>query len=686
VVSFRLQLALLLSGLLLLFAVVAGFLSVAAVRRALREDANVTAMAAADARAADLSATVRLRQHQTQALLESVASNCDASGHVNSACAGAAAGAWMRDQHANYAELSFPSMRKVRRGIGAPPPDAVLYATADGTLHIGVSAHDDYSGGKLIVAFNASDVQHNFLRPFGNDSAGDMMLVSGTGVLIMGEPGDISPLPQGCPAQAGKLALAHPSAIVAYHRAAELGNACVVAQLPLADILRPMATLRYRFVILAGAFLLIALVAALLVAQLLARPLERLSKRVQALSRGDYDSPVPQEGAAEIRDFAAAFAAAAASLKTSRDTLVQSHERLQMTYRAARLWPWEMSLRTRVFSWTDFAGDEPQYHEEDFSETLARVHPDDVETVIAALERGEALGQYEAEFRYRKPDGEQIWIASRGQKIERDGEPLLIGVNSDITQRRRVQEIERERENLAASAAIAAELAHEINNPLAAVTGALYLIQEAPSKADSDRYLTIAIEGGRRITRIARQLLGLYSSRTTGSAVDVCALIEDVVTGAKGTASERAVDVQVEFRDRPLIFGRPDELRTALTNVLANAVSHTKESGRVRVRVRRSQEWDVLGRAGVRIVVADEGPGISPPHLRQIFKAFFSTKDERGSGLGLWIVNNIVRKHYGTIRARSRQKGPRRGTTVSIFLPLADHETIKMNASSASAA
>lgn len=685
-VSFRLQLALLLSGLLLLFAVVAGFVSVAAVRRALRDDANVTAMAAVDARARELSAAIRLRQHQAQALLESVASNCDASGHVNSACASQALGAWMRQQHVTYAELAFPGMRTVRRGTGAPPSGALLYATTDGTLQIAVSSQDSYSGGKLTVSFNAGDTQRSFLRSFGNDGAGDMMLVNGTGVLILSGPGGVSPLPQGCPAESGRMLLQHPTAIVAYRRAAELGNTCVVAELPLADILRPMATLRYRFVILAGLFLLIALVAALLVAQLLARPLERLSKRVQALSRGDYDSPVPQEGAAEIRDFAAAFAAAAASLKTSRDTLVQSHERLQMTYRAAQLWPWEISLRTRVFSWTDFSGPEPQYHEEDFSDTLARVHPDDVEAVIAALERGEMQGQYEAEFRYRKPDGEQIWIASRGQKIERNGEPLLIGVNSDVTQRRRVQEIERERENLAASAAIAAELAHEINNPLAAVTGALYLIKESPSRGESERYLTIAIEAGRRITRIARQLLGLYTSRTTGSAVDVCAVIEEVVSGAKSTAVQRAVDVQVEFRDRPLIFGRPDELRTALANVLTNAVSHTKESGRVRVRVRRSQEWDVLGRAGVRIVVADEGPGISPQHLRQIFKAFFSTKDERGSGLGLWIVNNIVRKHYGSIRARSRQKGARRGTTVSIFLPLADHETTKMSASSASAA
>ena len=683
-VSFRLQLALLLSGLLLLFAVVAGVVSLAAVRRALRDDANRATSSAVEARVADLSAAVVLRQHQAQTILESVASNCDAGGHVNSACANSALGAWMRQQHVTYAEMAFPNMRTVRRGIGQPPTGDTLFVGRSGELRIAVAVRDTYSAGRLTVSYDASDEARQFLRAFGPGGAGDMLLLAPDGRVLAAEQGTASPLPQGCSAVSGRLTQA--SEIVSYRRSPELGNACVVAALPTADLLRPIATLRYRFIVIAAFFLLVAVGLAMLVAQFLSRPLERLAKRVQALSRGDYDSPVPQEGTTEIRDFAAAFAAAAAALKASRDTLVQSHERLQLTYRAARLMPWEIALATRVVSWTEFTRDEPRHHEEDLADALARVHPDDIESVIAAIERGETTGELDAEFRYRRPDGELVWLAGRGRRIERAGEAYLVGVNLDITHRRRIQEIERERESLAASAAIAAELAHEINNPLAAVTGALYLIQEAPGKADADRYLTIAIEGGRRITRIARQLLGLYTSRAVGSAVDVCALVEEVVGGTRGAAAQRGVDVGVEFRDRPLIFGRPDELRTALANVLTNAVSHTQESGRVRVRVRRSQEWDVLGRAGVRIVVADEGPGISPQHLRQIFKAFFSTKDERGSGLGLWIVNNIVRKHYGTIRARSRQKGSHRGTTVSIFLPLADHETTKVNIPAAPAA
>ena len=245
-------------------------------------------------------------------------------------------------------------------------------------------------------------------------------------------------------------------------------------------------------------------------------------------------------------------------------------------------------------------------------------------------------------------------------------------MNLDVTHGRRVDEIERDRERLAASAHIAAELAHEINNPLAAVAGALYLLKS--TRAGTPEYthcIDIAKDATDRITHIARQLLGLYQRAEGAERVDMSRIVREVLDMYRDQARARQVRLTADLPGEAPLTGHTAELRTAIANVVSNALANVSVDGHVVVRVRRSRDR-ALGRDGIRIIISDNGSGIAPENRRRVFEAFFSTSQQRGTGLGLWVTSNIVRKHYGSIRVRSAQAGDRPGTTVNIFLPRLD--------------
>jgi signal transduction histidine kinase len=111
------------------------------------------------------------------------------------------------------------------------------------------------------------------------------------------------------------------------------------------------------------------------------------------------------------------------------------------------------------------------------------------------------------------------------------------------------------------------------------------------------------------------------------------------------------------------------EIRQVFANLASNAVEALTHGGQVQVHIAPAKDWSDSDRSGVRIVVADNGPGIRPDLRSRVFDAFFATKEEKGTGLGLWVVSGIVAKHGGSIRLRS-STGPRRsGTVFSVFLP-----------------
>jgi signal transduction histidine kinase/HAMP domain-containing protein len=674
--SFRAQLVSVLTVLLLLFAVAAGVATLATLNRTLEEDGLRDGRQAVVARRDQITSAFTLRHQRAAALLESVASNCDQSGRINSACAADALDDWAKRDRVLYTRLSFPRMRVVEHGP-VLATDPVLYRDARG-LKLTLAVSDAWSGGQLTAVFDASPVEAAAAAPFRAAANGSVSLLNASGQSLM--PVAASRALEAAAAQCRNHeetgGVVHDGAtrtLIAISLLPSNGG-CVVAQLPVADLLQPSVQLGKRFGTIVGVFLFLSIGIAILLAYVMARPLVALTRRVEAMSAGDFDSVVPRSGPAEIRTFADAFARMARSLKQSHEALRQNEEKLRLSYRAAHLWPWEASLTRGYFRWMEFDDDKPIMREEPLSSVFEHVHAEDRAMVLQTLETTPPGSTFHIEFRYSTRDGDTIWLASRGEVLQRITGPILIGVNLDVTNRRRMEELERDRERLAASAHIAAELAHEVNNPLAAVSGALYLLRGAmPGTKEYDHCLDIATEATDRITHIARQLLGLYQQSGKAEPLDVTRVIREVLDLYRRQANTQDVRLTADLPAEAKVSGNPAELRTAIANVVSNALANVGQDGHIVVRVRTTRERRI-GRNGVRITVSDNGSGIAPENRGRVFEAFFSTSEQRGTGLGLWVTSNIIRKHYGTIRVRSAQHGPRPGTTVSIFLPRRDSE------------
>jgi signal transduction histidine kinase len=241
---------------------------------------------------------------------------------------------------------------------------------------------------------------------------------------------------------------------------------------------------------------------------------------------------------------------------------------------------------------------------------------------------------------------------------------------SDITERRKSEEVLRNSEKLAATGRLAHTIAHEINNPLAALTNLLYLARsEFESGLPVGQYLELAQQEVNRISRITRQTLSLHRESASPIQVDVSGILRDVVELLRPKADEAHVSVELETRDNAGIQGYPGELRQAFLNFVVNAVEAAPAGGRVLVRSHRSAAWSNGSLPGVRITISDDGAGIPDEVKGQIFEAFFTTKDLKGSGLGLWLSNSIIVKHHGSVRFRTRTTPPSTGTCFNIFLP-----------------
>lgn len=294
--------------------------------------------------------------------------------------------------------------------------------------------------------------------------------------------------------------------------------------------------------------------------------------------------------------------------------------------------------------------------------------------VIVLTQGGEVTLLSEARRKLREPLGNVI-------PVERPvrSETLVSLVRSTMRARRRQYEVRnhlrqemlaaealRKAEKLAVAGRLSASLAHEINNPLAAVTNLHYLMASAPSFDETRRYLAIADQELARVTEITRQTLQVNHGNTQPVDVKVAELLESALTIYTSRLAAKNIVVDRRFDASAMIVGFGGELRQLFVNLIGNSFDAMHVGGKLRLRVTRATERHNGLRQGVRIVVADTGTGI-PTHLRgKILEPFVSSKAETGTGLGLWISAEIVRKHGGDLRFRSRLGS---GTVFSIFLP-----------------
>lgn len=250
---------------------------------------------------------------------------------------------------------------------------------------------------------------------------------------------------------------------------------------------------------------------------------------------------------------------------------------------------------------------------------------------------------------------------------------LINGRKEALLEKERTQEQLIQSESLAAIGQLVAGIAHELNSPLASASSFIQtdieLIEEQREKRPVDQEilqdLTYALKELNRTKEIVRSVLDLSRQRQTYEEdVDMNAVLEDALRVLHNTYKSMEVVIEKNYDLQiPVIKGNFSNLGQVLINVVKNALQ-ALPGGKGRIFLSTSYNRDAD-----RVVVEcrDEGGGIDPSVVRDIFKPFFTTKDVgKGSGLGLYVSYEIIKKHNGDIRVSSEIA---KGTTVTIELP-----------------
>jgi PAS domain S-box-containing protein len=268
-----------------------------------------------------------------------------------------------------------------------------------------------------------------------------------------------------------------------------------------------------------------------------------------------------------------------------------------------------------------------------------------------------------------RADGEEFPIEASISQVEIDEKKLFTVILRDITERKRAEEQRKQAEaalvnseKLAAMGRLAATIAHEINNPLEAVTNALYLMgSDLALSTHSRHHLTMAERELMRVAHLTKKTLGFYRETTTPGKVSIPSLVEEVIEVYAPRFLRQGIKLNKCMPKQLSVTTVAGEIRQVISNVVANAIDAMPNGGTLHLRVGSCSARD----GSVHIVIGDTGVGIEPALRHKIFDPLFTTKGKLGTGLGLWVTREILTRQAGTIRVRSRVK---KGTVFTICL------------------
>jgi PAS domain S-box-containing protein len=378
--------------------------------------------------------------------------------------------------------------------------------------------------------------------------------------------------------------------------------------------------------------------------------------------------------------------------KQAEEALRQSEERLRLALDAGCMGAWEWNLETNVQQW-----DVNQYKlfgmDKDRNRLSADaffqfIHPDDLplaqQLTEQVLEQG---GSFHTEFRIVRPDGGVRWLSSQGIVVQdKHNQPVrIIGVNFDITERKREEE-ERERllanEQLARQEAEAANrikdeflavLSHELRSPLNPILGWSRLLQTQKLDEQKTRQALATIERNAKLqTQLIEDLLDVSRILRGKLVLNIAPVslintIEAALETVRLAVEAKGIQIQRTFNlDLDQVMGDTARLQQVIWNLLTNAVKFTPSGGTVEIRLEQSNNQ-------IQIQVKDTGKGIRSDFLPYVFDYFrqedgTTTRKFGGLGLGLAIVRHITELHGGTVWAESPGEGL--GATFTVQLPL----------------
>ena len=434
-----------------------------------------------------------------------------------------------------------------------------------------------------------------------------------------------------------------------------------------------------NYLTILAAILIISLAAALLVSRMSQRvisaPIVALAKTAQTISRDQNYSvrAKPIHNRDEIAALIDSFNKMLAEIQKRDTALQESEEQFRMLADSVPQLAWMAEPDGHIFwynqRWYDYTGTTPEQMK---GWGWQSVHDPEVLAKVLERWRGSiATGRrFEMVFPLRGRDGTfREFLTLATPILDAQGRVVRwFGTNTDITEQRRSEETLRRSEKLAATGRLAASIAHEINNPLEAVTNLVYLARKNPSNVGT--YLKLADHELDRIAHITKNTLGFYRDSASRSEVNVSEVLDEVLVLYSGKLNFKKVKLRSEYPECIKIVGYAGEVRQIFANLVANAIEALSQEGCLTIRASKVHRGeDGFCRQGVRVTVLDNGSGIPPEDRKKIFEPFYTTKKDVGTGLGLWLTLDLVEKHHGSIRMRSSTRPGRTWTAFSVFLP-----------------
>ena len=427
----------------------------------------------------------------------------------------------------------------------------------------------------------------------------------------------------------------------------------------------------------------------LIMARSIAQPLAVLHQGTKALMASPEDTrnfPLPITVHNEMGDLIEAFNRMVASLAEQRAGLKDTLSLLDSMQANAPIGLAFLDRNCRVVRvnqvFADMSGVALARHlGKTLPELLSQPAAHDLEdAVLRVFEHNEPVRNLEFGAHAGKAR-DWTWLVSAYPVRTTPTEVRWVGIIAiDASERKRSEEALRKSEKLAVTGRLAASIAHEINNPLEAVTNLVFLLRTfTPLDPKALHYIEMLEYEIRRISEITQQTLRFYRQSTLPTRATLSELLDSVLSLYRGRLN--AFDIKVERRYNPqaTIVCFAGEIRQVVANLVGNSIDAcVATGGRLLVRARPSHDWKNPSREGLRFVVADTGTGIAPELRERLFEPFLTTKEATGTGLGLWVSHEIIIKHQGAIYVRTRAAAQRpsggngttgTGTVFEFFIP-----------------
>ena len=471
----------------------------------------------------------------------------------------------------------------------------------------------------------------------------------------------------------------------------EIGGGCIVAMIDQAEAFGPTKGIERQVAGVSGILAMLAIAYSLILAQLVSRPMKRLTGRALSLQKGDFDSPVPVEGPAEVRTFAQTFQAMALSLKSSRTALQESSEQIKNILESISEGFAAFDREWRCTYVNDKAIELSRIpREEILGKNVWDLFPNSTNTTIyAELRRAMEDGvPVHFEAHYAPFD---IWL-------EMDAYPAKDGLavfGRDVTERKRFNEGLQRTQKLESLGVLAGGIAHDFNNLLTGIMGnASIVLDDIPSGSPARNNLEAVVIASERAAVLTRQLLAYAGKgRFVIERLDLSDLVRDI-TNLLQTSIPRTVQLRFMNQTRaltrrrvapqaglPCIEGDAAQVQQLIMNLVINAAEAVEEGRTETVLIITSLEEvtqsyidqliapnGILPGAYVKLEVRDRGCGMDEATLSRIFDPFFTTKFI-GRGLGLAAVMGIVRGHKGALHVDS---APGKGTSFKVLFPVSE--------------